>query len=249
MTDPVELSGDAAATAAATGSLSVGRRDYYSTHLLFAAHYAAWEAEQREELLSSDRPRFDPRHRAFVLSAVTSSVAFLEAAINEVLQDAADGHLTEKIANVPAQVRSSWSAFWLGLDAGRRGEVLEKYQSALHLANSQQFPEGAEPYQSARLLIRTRNLLLHFKPETKWSDEDPGNLVQGLGTKVPRNPQVADHGAPTSIEDLLSAGFARWAVGSVHSFTEAFAERTATILNYQVNLPRFLDDDPDLPSL
>lgn len=249
MPDDSMISATSGGTSSVRSSLSVGQRDYYSTHLLFAAHRAAWEAQLREEHLAESEPRFDPRHRGAVITAVVTVSAFLEAAINEVLQDAADDHITPKIANVTAETRRLWSAYWMGLDSGRRGEVLEKYQAALGLGDCEQFDEGAEPYQSVRLLLRTRNLLLHFKPETTWSDGPSDSLVNGLRSRVPRNPQVAGSTTPTSIEELLSAGFARWAVQAADTFARAFAQRTATQLNYQAVLPTFLADEPSLPKL
>ena len=73
--------------------------------------------------------------------------------------------------------------------------------------------------------------------------------VSGLASKVSRNPQVAGDASPTSIEDLLSAGCAEWAVKAAHAFTGAFAGRAHTELNYQVVLPRFLAEEPDRPQL
>lgn len=249
MSDEDRISATSSGTSAVHASLSVGHRDYYSTHVLFAAHLAAWEAEVREKHLAESEPRFDPRHRGAVIAAVVMVAAFLEAAINEVLQDAADDHITPKIANVAAETRGLWSAYWMGLDGGRRGDVLEKYQATLRLAGCDHFDEGADPYQSVRLLLRARNLLLHFKPETRWSDGPQNRLVNGLRSRVPRNPQVAGDEAPTTIEGLLSAGCARWAVEAADAFTQAFAERTGTQLNYQAVLPTFLAGEPDLPQL
>lgn len=243
------ISATSRGTSAVHASLSVGRRYYYSTHLLFSAHLAAREALLREGHLAENTPRFDPRHRGAVITAVVSAAAFLEAAVNEVLQDAADEYITAKIANVTPQTRRVWSAYWMGLDNGRRGGVLKKYQAALQLADCQPFDEGAEPYQSAQLLLRTRNLLLHFKPETTWSDEPPDSLANGLRAKVQRNPQVADNANPTSIEGLLSADCALWAVRAAEALAQAFADRTDTRLNYQTVLPGFFAAEPDLQQL
>ena len=154
MPDEDRISATSSGTSAVHASLSVGHRDYYSTHLLFAAHLAAWEAEVREKHLAESEPRFDPRHRGAVITAVVMVAAFLEAAINEVLQDAADDHITPKIANIAAETRGLWSAYWMGLDGGRRGDVLEKYQATLRLAGCDHFDEGAEPYQRDRKSTR-----------------------------------------------------------------------------------------------
>ena len=92
-----------------------------------------------------------------------------------------------------------------------------------------------------------RNLLLHFKPETRWSDRVPNRLVSGLTARVPRHPQVAGDAPPASIEELLPAGCARWVVRAAAGSRRSFAERTDAVLNYQTVLPKFLAEQPDLP--
>ena len=49
-------------------------------------------AAERELELIKDAPIFDMEHRALVTSAVFAAVAFVEAAVNEVLKDAEDRH-------------------------------------------------------------------------------------------------------------------------------------------------------------
>ena len=56
-------------------------RNYLSTQHLYAARYAAEDAQARE--VAKGQGVFDVRHRGYVLTAVVESVAFLEAAINE----------------------------------------------------------------------------------------------------------------------------------------------------------------------
>jgi hypothetical protein len=57
-------------------------RNYLSTQHLYAARYAAEDAQARE-VACKGQGVFDVRHRGYVLTAVVESVAFLEAAINE----------------------------------------------------------------------------------------------------------------------------------------------------------------------
>jgi hypothetical protein len=66
-------------------------RNYLSTQHLYAARYAAEDAQAREVALKR-QDVFDIRNRGCVLTAVVESVAFLEAAINELYQDSTDGH-------------------------------------------------------------------------------------------------------------------------------------------------------------
>jgi hypothetical protein len=44
--------------------------------------------------LETDPPskRFNPTHRSYCISTILCAVAFLEALVNELLKDAADGH-------------------------------------------------------------------------------------------------------------------------------------------------------------
>ncbi len=70
-----------------TDTVRVGLRSYYSTHLLAAAQDAANQAAELEAaLLKSQGQKFSLKHRGLVLAAVIESAAFVEAAINEVLQ-------------------------------------------------------------------------------------------------------------------------------------------------------------------
>ncbi len=154
------------------GGVRVGLRSYYSTHFLAAAQDAAAQAaEQETSVLEHHGQRFSLRHRGLVLAAVIESVAFLEAVINEVLQDAADNHITERLEGVDSEVRRSWAEIWEALGQGETGRNLERYQAALIAAGVEPFDKGAEPWQSAQLLVQLRNHLVHYKPATVYIDE------------------------------------------------------------------------------
>jgi hypothetical protein len=76
---------------ARVGSLTLNMRAYYSAYHLWAArHFAA--LARGIEAAGAARSRFDVRHRAYVTNSILSAVAFLEAAINELYKDVADGH-------------------------------------------------------------------------------------------------------------------------------------------------------------
>src|SRR5687767_7677443 len=65
-------------------------RVYYSRYHLWAAQHFTRLALEIETAHTGE-PGFSFPHRSYVTSAVLSAVAFLEAAINEVLTDIADG--------------------------------------------------------------------------------------------------------------------------------------------------------------
>ena len=71
--------------------VTISMRAYFSTYHLWAAKDFARQAK-KVECEHRGKPKFDIRHRALVINSILSSVAFAEAAINEVFQDASDQH-------------------------------------------------------------------------------------------------------------------------------------------------------------
>lgn len=49
--------------------------------------------------------------------------------------------------------------------------LLEKFDAVLRTARKPLMDKSRSPYQDVVPLIRLRNALVHFKPETQWSDE------------------------------------------------------------------------------
>jgi hypothetical protein len=85
-------------------------RVYFSSYHLWAAHHFAQLAGEIEDA-HSGRSRFDIKHRAYVTNSILSSVAFLEAAINELYQDAFDRH-PGYLDMLPQEVRDILADFW-----------------------------------------------------------------------------------------------------------------------------------------
>ena len=69
------------------------------------------------------------RHRAYVLSAVGEAVAFLEAFVNELYQDAADGTAGAADGLSPDMVRLM-AEHWRGTNSGKSIGAIEKYDMA-----------------------------------------------------------------------------------------------------------------------
>ncbi len=103
-------------------------RSYFSSHYLWAAKHLAGLAGKTEEGHTGS-PRFDIGHRAYVVNSIMSSVAFLEAAINELYQDAFDGH-ESYIGLLPPQVRSLLGEFWAMIEGDSRPtlSILDKLE-------------------------------------------------------------------------------------------------------------------------
>ena len=66
-------------------------RHYLSSHLLWTAQHLSALAGTIEDA-HSGASRHDPEHRSYVLSSIIAAAAFAEATINEIYQDAHDGH-------------------------------------------------------------------------------------------------------------------------------------------------------------
>src|SRR6266704_5985193 len=90
-------------------------RNYFSTHLLYAARHLS-DLAGTIEAGHQGQSRFDIEHRAYVLSSIQASAAFLEAMINELFQDAYDNHVPPDgyITPLPAQTRQLMAELWRG---------------------------------------------------------------------------------------------------------------------------------------
>ena len=203
---------------------------YYSTFLLAAAEDAAVAAAESETRILAEGKRFSLEHRGHVLSAIVHTASFLEATINEILDAATDPRKPKKVANVYADTARGWKALWKAL--GDSGSALSRYQAALIVAGLDPFDEGAEPWQSAHLLVKVRNRLVHFRPETV-SPVDPLNLANRLNGRFEPNPLP---GNDWDLDGWLGANCAEWAVKSAKALVDDFATRTKATPHYQIAL-------------
>ena len=113
-----------------TATISISMRAYFSTYFLWAAeHFSKLAAEIEDS--HEGRSRFSIEHRAYVMNSILSSVAFLEAAINELYQDAYDNH-TSYIENIDKELISNLADIWkiTEVNKGSAIKLLPKYQIA-----------------------------------------------------------------------------------------------------------------------
>ncbi|MEU0883348.1 hypothetical protein ABZ345_32480 [Lentzea sp. NPDC005914] len=206
-------------------------RSYLSTHHLYAARYAAEAADALEAELAGGRAAFNLRLRGLVLSAVAESVMFLEAAINEIFQDAADGHHSNVGALGEGPLRLM-AAFWEATNNGHV-KVLVKYKQALKFCDHEPFDHGSSPYQDVKLLIDLRNYLVHYRPEDVGDGLQP-KMSGGLAGRFPDNRLMAGSGNAWFPDHALGAGCAAWAWRSARALVDQFAAVIALSLNYQL---------------
>ena len=99
----------------AFGSFTVSMRGYFSTqHLWSAEHFIRLTAEL--EAAHTGEARFSIRHRSVLpLGAVGEAVAFLEAFVNELFQDAADATKADPVPGPRLRLRGcrmTWRGSW-----------------------------------------------------------------------------------------------------------------------------------------
>jgi hypothetical protein len=210
-------------------------RTYLSIgHLKNASYFSrlTGEVEQHSKFIwGTIKP-----HEAYAMGAVLSSVAFLEATINEVYADAADDSDPSEILRrigtgyamkMPGNLRNLLASLWNTEKFRRTARTLEKFQTAIKLAGREEFELGSAPYQDVALLIRLRNALLHFEPESHYEgDDEPKELERKLHGKFPLNPLAANawH-VPFLPHRCLSHGCTLWAIKSSVALTNEFFSR------------------------
>lgn len=205
--------------------------NFVTTARLMAKRAAAAERDRSGEVPTASE---FVEHRSYVLSGIVASVAFLEAAINEVFQDAEDGDpWSYYLEPVGSPAIETLAAIWRGTGDGRRLQILEKWQTFLLVAGFDQLDKGADPYQQAALLIGLRNALVHYKAEN-WISGKAHKLEEQLADKFPPNPLVESavlEDDPTNSvawwpELCLGAGCAEWAAQSASAFVRTVLNRT-----------------------
>ncbi len=214
------------------GSVTIKSRVYYSSYHLWAAKHLCELAKAAEEAVG-DRPRFDIEHRAYVTNSIFSAVAFLEAAINELYQDAADDHESYIYALDPDSKRLM-SDFWQFTEGQNRTflGMIQKYQLALTFLRKPLFEKGQSPYQDASLVVKVRNELVHYRPELLGGEAEH-KLARQLRDKFRINKLMAESGNPWFPDKCLGYGCAQWAVESITTFADEFFARISVTPHYQ----------------
>lgn len=213
--------------------LTIIVRSYLSvTHILAAAHFArlSTQLEIDEKTIFIAPGRFSEdwlyEYRAYVTASIFSSVAFLEAAINELYADAYDNQF-DQLKQLDPGVLPLLTERWREENFQRYKTTLEKYEIALKLISRKEFDKGKEPYQPVRFLFALRNALVHYVPDLQMTpaaaqlplEKDFEKYLKG---KFSINPLYRNSDEAFFPEKGLSAGCAKWAVKSSLDFADNF---------------------------
>jgi hypothetical protein len=208
--------------------VTYSRVDLSHYHLYSAFFFADWAAqlETKASTMASSASVYE--YRSFVMGAVMSAVAFVEARLAELLVDAADGPFCNStIGLTPEQCRR------LSGLMGSRGPLLDKYQTVLRILEKPLLNTDSDPYRSAALVVRLRNFLVHYSGE--WApipDEESEPVPDGELHVLERrlkghfgSTAFAEPDAPFFPDHCLSAAAATWAAQSMLAFSDRVSER------------------------
>lgn len=215
-------------------------RSYFSIqHLLSAANFY-------KHLVVLENKNFDDlsddeiiHHRSLTVSIILSCVCFLESTINELFMDAAEG--TDGILRDMSKANIKMlSKMWKrGIPRTANYNIVEKYQVALTLTKKKEINLGLEFAQNVSYLIKLRNALIHFEPETviTKSEKEPESVkIQKLEKHLKGKFDLNKFTGENNLffpDKCLSVGCAEWAINSALYFTDLFFDTLELIPPYQ----------------
>lgn len=210
-------------------------RQYFAASHLWAARYYAEQTGLREKaLVAAEHQTIDTLHRAHAVSTVFAAVSFLEAYINELYQDASHtaagriGDISSRLHGLPQEAQqklaSKWDdEIWPASQGNEPYGLTKKYQSALKCANKGRYDEATDDqFVDITSLIRLRNRLVHFTPESIDVADRDFDMEKRLRGKFADSPFPAD---PWYMNGCLGAGLAQWSHELVTKFVKDFIGR------------------------
>jgi hypothetical protein len=206
-------------------------RSYFSIPYLCGAARFSREAlfiERSQTVSDIDRIT----HRAYVVAAVTSAAAALEAMINEIFCDANEP-LGSCVADLSNEARERLANLW-EIQKTSTYPILDKFDVAHVLITGKHIDKTHHYWGNATQLVRLRNDFVHFEPS--WSSQD-SNVKQPKFAKSLHNlfadNALAGSGNAFYPEKLLGHGCAAWAVKSALEFADNFWSEIDVTPHYQ----------------
>jgi hypothetical protein len=238
MSEPqdVQVKGSTAQAAASAGSLKILIWQWYSLDQAIAATTFSRKCGELEA--NSQQPNDSERaagftwsladqreHRSYVIASILSSVAFLEASINELYASASDPIIKEVGGELAEAERSRLADVAEFIE---RDRTLARFQLTLHLLGKEPFDRGRQPYQNADTLVKLRNELVHYKPRHRSGGDQFTNSDKWLQSlyqkKFSPNPFTGTAN-PFFPDRCLSHGCTVWAWNAALAFANDFFSR------------------------
>jgi hypothetical protein len=109
-----------------------------------------------------------------VSAAILSSIAFLEATVNELFSEA-ESDSNKWLKNITIESKKLITTL-SNIDSIDRASILEKYEIFLVSANLEPIPKGSKIYQNIKEVIYLRNKITHYK--ASWLDAGSEELLR-----------------------------------------------------------------------
>lgn len=112
------------------------------------------------------------RVESYAATAISESVAFLEATVNELWQYAidSDADSNPNLWGLPPGTIDQLRRLDKYDRLERSLTTLEKYDLVLSCAGKPGLDPSRSPHRDVKLLIALRNALIHYRPARQWSD-------------------------------------------------------------------------------
>lgn len=163
-------------------------------------------------------PTWDDRtqieHRGLACAVIMQCAAALETESHEICAHGPASHLGSN--DIDREVTPFLSPL---ADIVDDQSTMKRFSLILHVLRKQSIDAGTEPYQSAALVVRLRNEIVHYK--SRWgADIESASLFRSLLAKRHRDPPFTDPRMNFFPLRCLSADCAAWALVSVVAFLE-----------------------------
>lgn len=219
--------------------LRASLRSYLSIRHLSTAKIFLQKIQKIENNESINAPNELAKHQGYALSLIFLIVAFLESTINEIFSDCSE-NMNAYINSIhPSQGKLLGELWKLGIPRTAKYNILEKYQIALTVLNKSIFDRGKNPYQDVKILLRLRNALIHYEPESvvvydsleTWLKKDE-KFEKQLKNKFKIN-SLAKSNQVFFPDKILGYGCAKWAISSALNLTDEFYNKLDLRPKYQ----------------
>jgi len=111
-------------------------------------------------------------------------------------------------------------------------QPLGKYEMLLAFADAPSLDRAAQPYQDASHLIKLRNAVAHYQPESLPRD-DPHKMERDLQGKFADNALMAGSGNSWWPDHALGHGCTAWAHRAAKALADLVSERLGIRPNYR----------------
>jgi hypothetical protein len=188
--------------------------NFASQHMGTAIKFAQQAGKIECDNVTEKKDNYFTEMRTLVSSAIILTVCALEANINEYFATN-DGVLKDYILDDRATI----------LKIIDFKSIKDKYQLGLILNHKPPLQFDKEPFESFRYLLKFRNALVHYKPETSKDMKVSERLEKQLKNKFNEN-RNADKNAPFISNRAMSYDCIKWAVNTALDFSRAYSEMT-----------------------